>query len=151
MKWNGVGQSPPNNPNQTTKIKKTQLLETGFATSLAAEITHDGYDVVILDLASLDDDGWQVRESYVSKAGADDYIQVTHGDGYNGWNIAEQCGYPKAARTAAIAEHLGISVERVEEMMDEINDQEHLNSTDWSMLEALQEAAKEDEDEDEDA
>jgi len=129
-------------------MKKAQLLETGFATELAAEITHNGFDVVILDMASLDDDGWQIRESYVSKLGADDYIQVTHGDGYNGWSIAEQCGFPKAARTAVIAKHLGISVEQLAEIMEEINDQEHLNSTDWSMLEALQEEAEEDENED---
>jgi len=128
-------------------MKKTQLLQTGFATELAAEINHNGFDVVILDLASLDDDGWQVRESYVSKAGADNYIQVTHGDGHNGWNIAEQCGFPKLARTAAIAEHLDITVEQLAEMMDEISDQEHLNSTDWSMLEALQEAANGEEEE----
>ena len=129
-------------------MKKTELLETGFETELAAEINHNGFDVVILDLASLDDDGWQIRESYVSKAGADDdYIQVTVGDGHNGWNIGEQCGFPKPARTAAIAAHLEITVEQLEEMMDEINDQEHLNSTDWSMVEALQEAAKEEEEE----
>ncbi len=120
---------------------KTQLLENGYETSIAAEITHNGFDVLILDIASLDDDGWQVRESYLSKAGADNYIQVTNGDGHNGWSIAEQCGYPKPARAAAIADHLGITVDQLTEMMDEIDEQEHLNSTDWSMLEALQESA----------
>jgi hypothetical protein len=129
----------------TTTMKKSQLLETGYATELAAEIAYNGFDVVILDLASLDDGGWQVRESYVSKAGADDYIQVTHGDGHNGWDIAEQCGYPKAARTAAIAKHLGIGVEQLADMMTGIDDREHLNSDDWSMLDALQASEEEEE------
>ena len=125
-------------------MKYNEIIETGFITEVAAEIELNGFDVVIIDMASLDDDGWQIRESYISKDDADDYIQVTNGDGYNGYNIAEQCGYPTPERTAAIAKHLGLTVEQLTELVDEIDAEEHLNSTDWSMLQALQNEEEDD-------
>jgi len=84
---------------------KQNTLDNGFTTEIANELTIDGYDILILDLASLDDDGWQVRESYVSVAVKDDYIQVTHGDGHNGWSIATQCGFPSDENYAKICQH----------------------------------------------
>ena len=125
-------------------MKYNEIIDSGFTTKVAAEIELNGFDIVIIDMASLDDDGWQIRESYISKDDADDYIQVTNGDGYNGYNIAEQCGYPTPERTAAIAKHLGLTVEQLTELVDEIDAEEHLNSRDWSMLQALQDEEEDD-------
>lgn len=120
-------------------MKKQDILDNIFKTRVAAEITLDGFNVLILDLASLDDGGWQVRESYISRVGLDDYIQVTHGDGYNGWDVATQCCYPTTDNTNKICAHLKIKEVWLDSLLEEVVDShEHLNSTDFDMLDILQ-------------
>lgn len=107
----------------------------GYEAEVFAEMEVKGFDVAILDLASLDDGGWQVREVYVSQKGKDDFILFTRGDGYNGWSFAEQ--------SAEIAEHLGIDEGALKDLAEDINAEEHLNSTDWDILQQLQENVEE--------
>ena len=121
------------------ETNKKELINNGFETEIVSDTTYGEYDVLILDFASLDDDGWQVRESYLSKAGQDNFIQVTIGDGINGWNIGEQCGYATIKRSMILCDHLGINMCALEDMMNEIDADEHLNSISFDILDRLNE------------
>ena len=123
------------------ETKQDIIEDSAFYTELALYQSIEGYDVIIYDQASLDDDGWQIREMAMSRKGQDDYIQVTHGDGYNGYTVAEHCMTPTQQHTASVLAHLGIDGDRLDEIVAIIDDREHLNSCDWSMLEGLKEDA----------
>lgn len=119
-------------------MKKSEILDQ-FTTEIANELTLNGLDILIVDIASLDDDGWQIRESYISKQGKGNYVQVAHGDGHNGWAVGQDCYRRDDQRVQKIAEHLDTSAAALDELLEDINDNyEHLNSRDFGILERLQ-------------
>jgi hypothetical protein len=122
-------------------MTKNELLNIADAVEVAAELTIDGYDLVIIDLASLDDDGWQCREAHISKAGLDDYQLLTHGNGYDGYNVAPQCGYPTVDHHGIMQDHTGLTVDRQIDLAMRVNDACCLSCTDWSLLEQLKASA----------
>jgi len=131
------------NTNITTDaMTRNEVVNSGYETEIVAEIEVDAFDVIIIDLASLDDDGWQIRNCYVSPKGRNAFLQLSNGDGYNGCDIAEQCGFPTQEHTDKLCAHLRLSEDNLEALFEKINDKEHLNSTDWSILERLKDAAQ---------
>jgi len=128
-------------------LKRSEILESGHETRIAADeaITADNgvmYDILAVDMASLDDGGWQVRETYISKHDCNKWVLLAHGDGYSGFAIGNWL--PGQNDRASVRHHLSISDDMLADIIEIVQDKHdiHLNSTDWDMLEALQDDAK---------
>ena len=116
----------------------SELKDNGFLTEIAYEGTIEGYDVLILDVAGSDDGEtyWQVRHSYVSKAGDNNFIPLAFGDGYSGFIVGRESTVG-IDNYSVLTNGLGIDEETARELVDAIDDTEHLNSTSFDLANEL--------------
>jgi len=103
------------------------------------------YDILIIDVASLVDDG-QERKTYISKAGNDDYVLLANGESFHcgfadfnksrgftvGTSWGDQDNFDK------VVDHLGVDVDKISKIVDEVNNNVvHLNCRDIDLLNEL--------------
>ena len=125
---------------------RDEIIHGVYYTEVAADetITDDQgrkWDVLAVEMASLDEGGWQIRETYISKAGDDCYSLLAHGDGYNGYTI----GAYYDDESIQLAEWMDCTDEELEEIVEQVDDDvAQLHCGSWDMLEELQAEAEAD-------
>lgn len=108
-------------------MKKTEVAEVylhALNEITQTTFTFEGveYDLLIIDSAGMEGGcGYQIRDTYLSLKNKDNYMQASHGDGYN--------GYKSLLNNPAL--------------LNEMNEVVHLNSDSWELLKKYEMELKE--------
>ena len=110
----------------------------GFQTEIVFEGQIEGYDVLTMDLAGTEDGEsyWQIRQSYISKAGKDEFVPLAFGDGYNGFDVGKEdmSGDDYSVLTVG----LGIDEETARELVETIGSEVGLASTNFDLANEME-------------